>query len=77
MLAGVTDISATGVGSWNALGGHGVELRLRGMQQQQKREDARTQVAKGHDGQACGKDVASISSTLLCPIEMSGFRARS
>jgi hypothetical protein len=48
MLAGVMDKSATGGGSWNSLSRRGVELRLRGMHEQQKREDARKQDAKGH-----------------------------
>jgi hypothetical protein len=64
-------------GSWDSLGRRGVELRLRGMHKQQKREDARMQAAKGHNDQALRKkDAASIPSTLFCSIEMSGLCPR-
>jgi transposase len=38
-----------------ALRKRGVELRLRGMHKQQKREDARMQDAKGHMVRPCGR----------------------
>ena len=49
MLAGVTDVSAIGV---SPLGLRGSGLRVRGVDQQQKREDERIGAAKGHEGQA-------------------------